>query len=207
MSDTSSPRLVCRAARTWSAWFQSDRELEPASLWKGHVAQCPDCQAYFEACGELDDALRAEAQSLRVTRPGLEERVIQAVGRSQAPLRKRAPQRSWGLGLAGLAAAGLAVTWVASDARRFRSGDPEAADVARDSRAVMESVTAMGAASRQWWNTVAPSAAEFADRDPLQGELRSVVSDAQSAASFLAKNFLPDTGLAPDAPTPQPQQG
>ena len=206
MNDQTSPRFVCRATRAWSAKLQPDRCGEPASLFTSHVANCPACHDYFAACGELDTALRTEARSMRSAHPGLETRVIQAVDRSRAPLRHRPSRGGWGLGLAGFAVASLAVAVFVSKAPTPSA--PDSRDVALDSQAMMESFAAMGTASREWWNAVAPSAAELARQDPLRDELDSVYSDAQTAAAFLARNFLPDAGLSPSAPpSDQRQQG
>jgi len=62
--------------------------------------------------------------------------------------------------------------------------DTAAAEIA----AVVATVDSLG---QQFRETLAPSAARFAQAEPLRQELGCVQADARSALSFLAANFLP----------------
>ncbi|MFT3828471.1 MAG: hypothetical protein QM691_02075 [Opitutaceae bacterium] len=196
-SSSTQPRsLACRLVR----WRAALTDAAPPST--GHAAACPACRAYFQAVGALDNRLRREALP-RVATPsdGLEQRLSAAVRRAASPAapRSRRVVPLWSLGLASVAAA-FALLFV------FRPHDPADETIGNRPAADAEAVVTV---ARSWGrnlrDTLAPQVARLSEPDPLGRELGRVSTDARSALSFLAANFLPTSrGLEPGEISPSP---
>jgi hypothetical protein len=163
------------------------------------VSGCVACQEFFRTSNQLDSALR-RAATVSVTAPSshLEQQIVTALRRStrsHAPARKARPRFFGGansLWSASAAAAVLAgaVVFLSRDrvdARRITA--PEVV-------AMADTVKTL---SNEFIGSVLPSAGAMVANNPLQQELDSIFSDAQSALGFLKMNFLP----ASDQPLPR----
>jgi hypothetical protein len=181
--DLNPTRLVCRMAR-WSNAL-TEGALRGNRKSAAHVATCEDCQKFYAANDELESALRESARETdRSTRDGLEERILRGVrgGRIE-------PRRTvrFGHPLIPLATVAAGVVLAIFLLGRM---PPKHNEVSRPLVAKRE-VIAPATPGNSWtWSVPAPL--RFAvDGNPLQNELDSVYSDAESALNFLALNFLP----------------
>lgn len=180
---TEPPRLLCRFVRGWAALTTPD---SAAAL--GHRAKCPACRAYFESHAAFETRLRQDARAQPPAVPdGLEQRIADAVRRSQAAARTP-PRRAfplWAVGLTTTAAlVAVVVTLNRSPRPEKTSAEVDPAEIA----AVFKAVTALPAQLDRL--LPAPGSRTAAD-DPLRHELDNVKADARSALDFLAANFLP----------------
>ncbi len=152
----------------------------------GHAASCPDCQAYQTAALALETALRRDAFGNRPPfDPRLNDRVVDALRAARQDVR---PSRSY-TGILSFGGAAVAAMVAAFAFRLWTS--PEEVQTELATADVTQLVADAGSLSKRLWQAVEPSAAALADHSPLQEEIESVYSDAQSALSFLAVNFLP----------------
>jgi hypothetical protein len=176
------PRFACRVTRGWISVFGNDT----SALRSAHVAGCPECQAFFAAGDELELALRREAAAERALPPGsLENEILRAVRASVRPAR-----RSFMLPVLSLG--GVAAAFAAAIVMLPSSTTPQASP---EELTAAESIA--GAVPTNLLAELRPQAQAILNQDPLQNEVDAVVSNARSAVSFLAKNFLPsDTALA-----------
>ena len=188
-SPSNRPRFLCRWVRQWSTAFGSPDAQPPRGLSSRHVETCSDCQEFFSVCDDLDAALKRDAAPYKQAAvSGLDQRIIRAVRMSEPPPR-RSHVRAAALSFAGVAAcATLAVVLF-----QRQTADQSAPTIAVDgsSVAVTEMLAAAGSFSDRMWNSLKPSAAAFAEKNPLEEELDLVYSDARSALGFLAMNFFP----------------
>jgi hypothetical protein len=151
-----------------------------------HAASCPDCGAQVAADAAFDAALRHEAAGSHASiDPRLNDRVIDAL---RAANQERRPARSY-TGILSFSGAAVAVLAAAFVFRLSTPSTPAEADALAGDVTLL--VTEAGTLSKRVWQAVEPSAVALADYSPLQDEIESVYSDAQSALSFLAINFLP----------------
>jgi hypothetical protein len=156
----------------------------PRAVADTHCATCADCREYFSTVAQLENNLRGEATRLKAPVPGnLNARIFQAVEQSQPEERPRRRQLSWGL--TGLAAAALAAVLV------FRVQMREPATLPATTASVEDVLVVANSFPKQWLTTLPPEATKILADNPLQTEIASVGSDAQSALRFLALNFLP----------------
>lgn len=174
------PRLVCRVVRFRDAVFSS-RAL-------GHVAGCPDCQAYFQAESGWVNALRAAAPRPAAgddRTSALAEQIIRSV-RQTAPVSRRASARNGLVAAMGsLAVFALAFFLVRFSPTAHRS---EAELSAVDMRRLVADVQVV---RTRLLENMGPSAKKIAADNPLSQELASVQMDARSAVKFFAMNFIP----------------
>lgn len=190
---TTRPALVCRLIRIRAALTSSS-----AASVRRHCTTCGGCRQQFAQAEQWESGLRREARAFVAKPPGtLESRILSAVERSKRPERRSRRSLSWGM--AGLmATAVVAVVMV-------RIQRP-AADEAPSQTASIDDVIAVASElPRQWRAVVQPGAAKLLDENPLQAEMASVSSDARSALSFLALNFLPAQGEI--VPVSKPRSG
>lgn len=172
------PPFACRLARGTIALLGDTSTGVPRGPGSGHVAGCEDCQMHFAACDDFDLALKRDALAVaQAPSGGLEQRIIRAVHQAaRAEERGSAPYFSFGL--AGAAACSAAAILI------FQQ-PPTPSPVAPTERTLaITSGDRTGAA-------VSPAMASLLETDPLQSEVDAVISDAQSAVQFLARNFLP----------------
>jgi len=127
-----------------------------------------------------EEKLRSEAARLNRDAPeGLDQRIIHAVARSARP---PAPPRFAGPAAILFAAACAAVV--------FYSYQEAAKPVHAPAAPIALAVPAVPVQPEE---AAVPITTELLQEDPLQDEADSVYSDARSAVSFLAANFLPAT--------------
>lgn len=196
------PRLTCRVVQGWVSIMGDGAAPAPGTLGAQHVASCECCGRFFSHGRDLEASLRGAAagRSALVT-PGLEQRIIAAVGRSAREAQTATSERARpGFGMGALAWAGatasvalmILVFQPGRVTERSRPGPttvPRTEDLA-DNAADLTPSDALGL-----WDTA-----------PLQREAEAVYSDARSALGFLAMNFtlmsLDDDGGAPARPVP-----
>ena len=172
------PRFVCRAARLWSA-IASSR----------HVETCAECHAYLESAGALERSLRRDApawaEATPEPSPGFEQR-LRRLARPAAASTRESGSHGWWVVATALTAA-VAVGF-------FRpTGGPSDSTTQADAAML---AAALETASRGLVETVIPSTGAFVADNPLQREFTAIRSDARSALSFLAMNFLPGNAVA-----------
>jgi hypothetical protein len=182
-------RLICRVVRGW----ESARGPAEGQTWiaERHMETCDACQEFFAEDTAFEEGLRRGALSLKseVLDAGFDFRIMQAVRES---LPEREPRhvraRSWGFSLAAVAA-GVALALVIT--QRNDVPQKSAPTLAVVDQPPAPSQTLTKAAS--WLSSVDArgSALELVERNPLQQEIDSISTDAQSVLGFLALNFLP----------------
>ena len=177
-SPSTHSRFVCKLAR--------------ALGWRHrHVTTCADCQEFFTAAAGLDAALRHEARSGAVLPSGrLNDRIIDTVRAVSLQPRRSAMPAAW-LSFGGVAAGVLGAVLLF---RNSPSSTDENANLETDVRTVVSTAESL---SQRFLNSLEPSALALAENNPLRDEIDSVYSDAQSALSFLALNFLPAVKESP----------
>lgn len=192
------PGLRCRLVRRWEAW--RGPAAGHTALTTRHMETCEDCQAFFAEDFAFEDLLRSSAQAeKRATAPqiGFEQRILRAVRESQP----EAPQRGkaslvWSL--AGTVA-GVALALVVAQQMTPEKTAPEfAANQPANNTTPMPDAGAElteedAGMPAHWWQSLGTreSALELAAKNPLQQEIDSISTDAQSVLGFLAMNFLP----------------
>lgn len=215
---SSSPRLVCRSVRWWSAQHERDTAGPAPGLATRHTAGCPDCANYFAAARTLDATLRHEAQamaSVATQTPvpaGLEDRIWAAV-RPEFPAHHQQHRRArFGRGwlrlevgaLAALALAGIVWFSVPPDSgtpagQTLTNATPEFGE--RDLQALAANLKNLSE------RFLAPPAAA-SNTPPRAGSLESewlaLNSDTRAALRFLERSFLPSatSTTEPDATDP-----
>ena len=187
--------LVCRWTR-----FRAALSDNPTFTARGHCTTCADCRDFFAATDQLETSLRRQAILTAPAPATLERRIMNAVQHSPREERRRPRQFSWVLG--GLTAAAAAAVIVIRIQPIRPAQTPEPAASIDDVLIVAQELP------KQWFATLQPNAVKLLETNPLQQEIASVSSDARSALSFLALNFLPsnENGFpASDAASPPPQ--
>jgi hypothetical protein len=173
-------RLACRAARWWSV-----------VAFSRHAENCPECRAYFASVETLERSLRRDAAAWTAAipepSPGFERRLRNLGPSSPAPVRPAASRGWWLVATTATATAAIAVGFLISP--RGASDRATQADAAL-------LAAALETASRGFVETVIPSAGTMVADNPLQREFSAIRSDARSALSFLALNFLPSSGTS-----------
>jgi hypothetical protein len=172
------PRFACRLARGALTLLGNNSTGVPRGPGAGHVATCEECQMHFAACDDFDLALKRDALAAALTPSAtLEQDILRAV-RQAAPPARRSAGRAMALALAGGFACAIAAVvffqWPGADS--LPSG-PQ--------------ITGVSPVP-----PVPPTMASLLESDPLQSEVDAVISDAQSAVQFLARNFLPSSGAS-----------
>ena len=199
------PSFTCSLVRRWHALVGGARP-SATGFGSSHLKTCAACKEFFSADQALEAALKKTAPRNAISPDGLDQRIIHALRQSQ-PEPRRASFRPVLLSLAGAAAcvaiAAVMVSQKPTSTQNTAAGSPPP-DVV-EVMAVAESLT------DRFWNVLKPSAAALAETNPLQTEIDSVYSDAESALAFLALNFLPSRtdGEAPgqEPGSLAPQQG
>ena len=196
-SPSDAPRFLCRIVRWRNAL--SGREGKDVLAQSRHVASCPECRNYFAAAQELETTLRRGAGRRPTDLPeGLEQRIVYALRTAEPVLRPARLPRNAVLTFGGLAAGAALAFFVMRRAPESARGDLAVNGHVSDS-----DVRAIAAAARalpfQVWSTLQPTAEKLTEQNPLQTELNSVYSNAESAVSFLELNFLPSGLLAQGA--------
>jgi hypothetical protein len=137
---------------------------------------------------DLENRLRFDAARIQPLPPeGMNERIVRATRHAETP----APQfrRLSGGFLAALGAIGAAAALAVVFSARHAGGPPsEPAPV-----------------PALVWTSVQPKATALLEQDPLRADATALYSDARSAASFLAINFLPSS--PPPSHSAPPGQG
>jgi hypothetical protein len=171
----STTRWSCRLVRM----FGGDAE-------SAHVAQCSDCQRYFGRVDQLETALRRDARVPRAAVPaGLDARILRALEQENAPARRRPVARFPALVLGAGTACVALTAWLVWGAG------------GRGDQVVTELPAGRGPASLVSLATLTPTVESVVSEGSLQNEVDSVYADAQSAAHFLALNFLPTASPDP----------
>ena len=143
----------------------------------------------------LEDALRRDARQMRPAEvpAGMERRICAAIDRTEErPAPSRRPLLWWTGGLATLGGAAAALVLALRPPAPAAPNPAERAEAAQ----LAQAVQAMPA---QIWGQVQPQMEAALAHDPVRQEGTALASDARSALSFLAYNFLPQP--------PQPQTG
>ncbi|MEO6004340.1 MAG: hypothetical protein ABIZ04_19525 [Opitutus sp.] len=181
------PKLVCRVTRWRAALFDGS-----AATVRGHSATCADCQTYFASASQLENALRQNAPAVGAIAPGtLESRIINSVQRSQQPERTASHPMAWLVTGLGVTAAAMFLL--------VRMNEPQPR-VTQEQFASVAQVLNLAIELPERISNLQPDALQLLETNPLQTEIASVQSDAQSALKFLALNFLPtSTDPARDA--------
>lgn len=190
------PTLACRLTR-----LRASLADQPPSGVRRHCATCADCRQYFDTVTALETRLRRSAAPARATAPAtLEARILNAVDRSQREERRPSSRGAWGL--AAVAAAALAAVIA------FRIHPAPPVDASPEVASIEDVMTVASELPKQWLATLRPGAVKLLEANPLQTEIASVGSDARSALSFLALNFLPTNEEAAPLtePVSQPRQ-
>jgi len=149
---------------------------------------------------DLENRLRFDAARIQPLPPeGMNERIVRATRHAETP----APQfrRLSGGFLAALGAIGAAAALAVVFSARHAGGPPSepAPDADAQLVSVLQSVPALV------WTSVQPKATALLEQDPLRADATALYSDARSAASFLAINFLPSS--PPPSHSAPPGQG
>lgn len=186
------PSLICRAVRQWEA----SQGPAAGQTWvaERHMETCDACQAFFTEDVAFEQSLRRGALDLK-SEPdaGFDLRIMQAVRESLPPEREPAREsrarrsRSFGFSLAAVAAGvALALIVVQRNVTPENSGPVVAVNNG-------EAVSGESLTAADWFNSVdeRSSALELVRSNPLQQEIDSISTDAQSVIGFLALNFLP----------------
>lgn len=181
MKTANSPQWSCRLVRGWASWLGArDRGMSAR-----HIAACPACQEFFAATDELDACLRRDAErASHAPSSGLEDRIMREIVRTPAQTERRAARSGWALAGVGVAAAVVfmsAFFWA-----RHNVTPPSDTVAVHPTPAVTTPATAATGSL-----TLPANVTTLLAQDPLQGEVKSVYADAQSAVRFLALNFLP----------------
>lgn len=187
-NDLNPTRFACRIVR-WSNALAGGAGGE-IRKFSAHGATCADCQKFFAVQAQLESELRFAAGEMG-DRPedDFEERILRGVRKVRPAAR---PTVRFGHPLIPLAGVVAGVVFAIILLGRIPpkptgTGQPLVAG---------PGVIAPAAPENSWtWNM--PDSLRVAVKgNPLQNELESVYSDAQSALNFLALNFLPTA--APD---------
>jgi len=192
-NSTGKTRFMCRVVRFQTALFGH------ASKSTGHAANCPECQAYFQASDALVGGLRgAAAQETRHPSDDLAAKIALAVRQSApSPRRSRLPVA---LSLfAGATAAVAMALFVVRENLPIQPATPKIQASPEISSSDMAGlVSDVDQLRIRFMNSVEPAATRLATQNPLTQELKSVQADARSALGFLALNFIPsDTIRSP----------
>ncbi len=191
------PRFTCRLARGAIAIFGDTTTGEPRGPGSSHVAKCEDCQVYFAACDDFDLALKRDALAVAQTpSPAMEHRIMDAVKRAGMPKRRRSNTAHY----LPLVSAGVAACLIAILALQ-RPATPTPVLVKKP---IAEAGKPNSASNIDLaFSSIDPTAVStLLETDPLQTEVDAVVSDAQAAVQFLARNFL-----LPSSTPPRPSNG
>jgi hypothetical protein len=161
------------------------------------VAGCEDCQQFFGACDALTAALKRDAvRQWRDAPPGLEQTIIRAVNlstRESAHLPRGSG--AW-MSFAVVAACALGVMLVYQSRAPAGSAVPASAANVATANAVDPATLAaaneiIASVPSDLLAEMQPKAEALLQQDPLQNEVDAIASDARTAVSFLARNFLP----------------
>jgi hypothetical protein len=163
------PRFACRLARGAITLLGNNSTGVPRGPGAGHVASCEDCQMHFAACDEFDLALQCDALVAAQTPSATLEQDILRTLRQAAPPARRSAVRPMALALAGGFACVIAAVVFFQRPVTSTMVRPPDGPTPQNVVSLLES-------------------------DPLQSEVDAVISDAQSAVQFLARNFLPSSG-------------
>ena len=205
-TSTESPRFFCRVVRWWSALTERSAPTAGRGPFSGHRADCQACREYFASTAALENGLRRAATvGMPAVPSGIEQRIVDAVRRARVPAREPA-RRALPLWSIGLATAAATVALVLVLGRSRPSPEVISEGASADITAVVAAIQSL---PQHYRETLAPSAARLAAADPLGREFDSVRTDARSALSFLAANFLPSERPSGSLlPSPQsPSQG
>jgi hypothetical protein len=195
-------RLLCRLVRRW------EMQMGPASgesaLTQRHIEQCEACQEFFSEDLAFEQNLRRGAAFVK-TEPeaGMELRILQAVTATRT-VRRRERFRSFLF-------AGVALAWTLI--QRPHATESKETGIAAVEKSGKESGgLATPTSTHGWWTAwdAQHSALAMAEKNPLQEEIDSVYTDAQTAIGFLALNFLPTSegsATAPSEKRAEPSQG
>jgi predicted anti-sigma-YlaC factor YlaD len=171
--------------------ISSALDKDPLTLPEGaqeHVRHCPSCRQFYEHQRDLAGRLMANAEShLQTPSPFLHGKIMASLDRAvqpSLPVRK-VPHAIWAAAmiLLGLGLFSLVL---------IRTGQNNHQQTARiepsDPRPTMELPstnvsTGLGGKVFEWSKAL---------DQPLEAEMKSVVSDAKSAIHLLAQNFLPE---------------
>ena len=182
MNTGKSPQWSCRFVRGWASWLGArDRGMSAR-----HIAGCPACREFFAATDALDAGLRRDAGRVsQAPSSDLEERIMREIVRPLAQTERRPARRGWALAGAGVAAA---IMFMSAFFRARHNVTPPSGTVAVHApRPTLTAPTAIANGTL----TLPANVSTLLAQDPLQGEVKSVYADAQSAVRFLALNFLP----------------
>ena len=202
-SPPNAPRFVCRLVRWRIALFGQEGQERSALAHSKHVVSCPECCAYFSATQQFESTLRRSAVRQPTAFPeGLEQRIVHAVRAAEPTSRPVRSRRKIMLAFGGLAAGAALALFVIQRAPESGQGNLAVNEHVTDSdaRAI---VAAAQALPQQLWSTLQPTAEKLTEQNPLQTELNSVYSNAQSAVSFLELNFLPSSYRSSQAAAPE----
>lgn len=177
------PRFVCRAVRQWESVLGA--ATDHTFVTERHLEVCDECQAFFAEDVAFEQVLRRDAQDLKSEpEAGFNLRIMQAVSESLPEREPRVARvRSIGFSLTAVAAgAALALVVAQRNAVPEKNGPMAAVG---DGEAL--------AATAEWLGSTETrnSALQLVQRNPLEQEIDSISSDAQSVIGFLALNFLP----------------
>jgi hypothetical protein len=175
--------LACwRVGRSIVRRLDDGRALEAWML--AHAEQCPACRPHYQQAQAMIQGLTATAAGARRAAPPFLRARIMAELRGE---RRRASAtgwsalRAWQVAVVTLALAGLVLGLVLRRSRPGPGADNENPDW-RDAVALL-SQWAGGNDMVAWGNKV---------DEPLETELRLVVSDARNALGSLSRSFLPE---------------
>ncbi|MGC4072052.1 MAG: hypothetical protein QM760_05960 [Nibricoccus sp.] len=204
------PGLRCRLVRRWEAW--RGPAAGHTALTARHMETCEECQAFFAEDFAFEEMLTTAARAeKRATAPqiGFEQRILRAVRESQPEMERESAltgQRSRGVSLAWSlagAAAGVALALVVAQKVATEKTGPQVVTktpvnvnetpVMPDANVAVDDVQT----PPRWWESLnaGDSARVLTAKNPLQQEIESISTDAQSVLGFLALNFLPtETG-------------
>ena len=198
-NSTGKTRFTCRVVRLKTALAGR------ASNATGHVANCPECQAYFRTDEILVTSLRrATAQETQRPSADLAAKIALAV-RQSAPAPRRS-HRPVALSLFAGATAALAMAFfVVRENLPIRPTAPKNQGTSEISSSdVAGLVSDVDRLRIRFMNSVEPAATKLAAQNPLTQELKSVQADARSALGFLALNFIPAETNRQIGPTADP---
>lgn len=169
---------ACRRVRRWDALFA--RSSGESRIARRHREHCVDCEIYFAGDAVFEEALRRSARDMVVEAPvGLERRILRAHADA---VPSRSFSRGFSLAGASWALAGVALVAVVAFITAIQ---PEVQRRAPGAEVIAEQERPAN------WRALAAPARDWFARNPLEEELVSLTTNAQSVLGFLALNFLP----------------
>jgi hypothetical protein len=156
-----------------------------------HCERCDACAEFFSEDPAFEQSLRREARGLGAEPAvGFEQRILRAVKEHQAEP-PPARMRSLSLAFVGVAA-GTALAIVLTQQTAVKDNGLAPRVATNETPASASLAGSPEPAATGWWNLLREDrpGRTFTGGNPLQEEIDSVYTDAQSVLGFLALNFL-----------------